>query len=762
MIKIDVTEVTDLPPSGRMGHSVRRKKYKRLPVVEKLYDSSVTYGFGYDESADDYKVAQVVHYLGTGGLEVEVKVYNLRTDSWRRIGDFPDSWRTIGDFPHRHHLDGLGTHLKGVLHWFAGTESDVIIVSLDLAKETYGENLPLTIGTPGGTTPRRRSEGALPAGYRSVLTTSMVLLDEHLADGEHTPPRTTTKVVDTGKNHVGATSHPLRFEDEYGERGDSFTDSHAREYIRKLEDQMARRDKTLDALREDMQLMATAFRSGHFQQQKSPSPSGRDKDVHHRSVKDRLGSQDGQKEQPTRFVFERLRYVSPPPVTSSRTRSHLSETASHQTAIDRQLDRRNAHYDRARKGCSTERDRSVSPDSKTYKGEDRNDRVAKERRRSKSPEGRNKRGDKTPERRHEKRYQSPQRSRGSVPDMKYIKNAAEENSTAKTERMKEDEILDRLSSGPRPQEFEGVVTVFKDPLHKLHKKIKREAWYRKAPKNAPQPPFKDKKQRCRYHDAAGHMTTWCPQFKAYLEEKVAEGKLDEHIGHEKTTAKARGTNIADEKDEELIDVAVIHGYADADAEHRLRQELKAANEAKEVMAVNHPAKKSKPASGESDSKLVVNQVTGEYEARDDRMTKYVRSVKELMKDFSDMKIEQIARDGNSHADALAGLAAACDKGEGRTISIGTIEIPTIEDTEAEGVFATMRSSGPDFAECIQKRPQWSDFPYGINEGGPQDQTSPSVSESDPSGRTFLTALMKEVLRTRLRRAYVNKALAFIV
>ncbi|KAH7847646.1 hypothetical protein Vadar_028491 [Vaccinium darrowii] len=194
-------------------------------------------------------------------------------------------------------------------------------------------------------------------------------------------------------------------------------------------------------------------------------------------------------------------------------------------------------------------------------------------------------------------------------------------------------------------------------------------------KECPAPPFKDKKQRCRYHDTAGHMTTWCPQFKAYLEERVAEGKLDEHIDHEKMTAKARGTNIAGEKDEELIDVAVIHGYADADAEHRLRQELKAANKAKEVMAVNHLAKKSRPA--------------GEYEARDDRMTKYVHSVKELMRDFSNMKIEQIARDGNSHADALAGLVAACDKGEGRTITIGTIEIPMIEDTEAEGVFTTM-------------------------------------------------------------------------
>lgn len=183
----------------------------------------------------------------------------------------------------------------------------------------------------------------------------MVLLDEHLADGEHTPPRTATKVVDTGKNHVGGTSHPPRFEDEYDERNDSFTDSHARAYIRRLEDQMARRDKTLDALREDMQLMAAAFRSGQFQQQKSPSPSRREGDVHPRYVKDRLGPQEGQKEQPTRSVFERMRYVSPPLVTSSRARSHLSETASNQTAIDRQLERRKA-----------ERKRTIWPTLVTY------------------------------------------------------------------------------------------------------------------------------------------------------------------------------------------------------------------------------------------------------------------------------------------------------------------------------------------------------------------------------------------------------------
>ncbi|KAH7837969.1 hypothetical protein Vadar_020240 [Vaccinium darrowii] len=93
--------------------------------------------------------------------------------------------------------------------------------------------------------------------------------------------------------------------------------------------------------------------------------------------------------------------------------------------------------------------------------------------------------------------------------------------------------------GPRPQEFEGIVTVFKEPLHELLKKIKQEDWFSLAPKSGPKLPVRDLKYRCRYHNMKGHLTSWCPPFKAYLEEKVAEGRLDEYIDHEKTRAKAK-------------------------------------------------------------------------------------------------------------------------------------------------------------------------------------------------------------------------------
>lgn len=174
----------------------------------------------------------------------------------------------------------------------------------------------------------------------------MVLLEKNLVDTDHTPPRTATKVVDTGKTHAATTLLP-HFEDDEDDRQDQFTDAHAQAYIRSLEDRMARRDRTLDALREEMQLIATAIRLGQLKLPRSPSPSKREGVERRCSVKDRLGSEDGHQEQPTQSVFERLRYNNPPPVTSSCVaHSHLSETASHQTTIDRQLERRHVRRDR--------------------------------------------------------------------------------------------------------------------------------------------------------------------------------------------------------------------------------------------------------------------------------------------------------------------------------------------------------------------------------------------------------------------------------
>ncbi|XP_075657966.1 uncharacterized protein LOC142627948 [Castanea sativa] len=57
-----------------------------------------------------------------------------------------------------------------------------------------------------------------------------------------------------------------------------------------------------------------------------------------------------------------------------------------------------------------------------------------------------------------------------------------------------------------------------------------------------------------------------------------------------------------------------------------------------------------------DSRLVVGQVLGEYEAKDPRMLWYLGRVKRLSRDFHSFTLEQVPRGKNSHADSLTTLA----------------------------------------------------------------------------------------------------------
>lgn len=62
----------------------------------------------------------------------------------------------------------------------------------------------------------------------------------------------------------------------------------------------------------------------------------------------------------------------------------------------------------------------------------------------------------------------------------------------------------------------------------------------------------------------------------------------------------------------------------------------------------------------SDShELVVNYINGEYEARDERMLKYIGATVSMIKKFKGFRLEQIGREQNAHDDELAGLASAC-------------------------------------------------------------------------------------------------------
>ena len=70
---------------------------------------------------------------------------------------------------------------------------------------------------------------------------------------------------------------------------------------------------------------------------------------------------------------------------------------------------------------------------------------------------------------------------------------------------------------------------------------------------------------------------------------------------------------------------------------------------------------------QGDSQLIINQVNGMCEVKEDRMKKYLNKVKQLIKKFKETSFVQLLREENMEADALAKAASAegamdeCDK-----------------------------------------------------------------------------------------------------
>ncbi|XP_028058479.1 uncharacterized protein LOC114262317 [Camellia sinensis] len=86
----------------------------------------------------------------------------------------------------------------------------------------------------------------------------------------------------------------------------------------------------------------------------------------------------------------------------------------------------------------------------------------------------------------------------------------------------------------------------------------------------------------------------------------------------------------------------------------------------------------------SDSKLVVNQVSGEYEGRDERMAKYQVLVYAEIKKFAAIQVEQINRKENNAADELAGLAST-QSAFPNPLMIEFLPRPSIEEPEVPKV-----------------------------------------------------------------------------
>ena len=59
-----------------------------------------------------------------------------------------------------------------------------------------------------------------------------------------------------------------------------------------------------------------------------------------------------------------------------------------------------------------------------------------------------------------------------------------------------------------------------------------------------------------------------------------------------------------------------------------------------------------------DLKLVVGQITKEYEAKEDKMKRYLKLTRQLVSNFDDVKISRVPREENFKADEVARLASS--------------------------------------------------------------------------------------------------------
>ncbi|XP_058185912.1 uncharacterized protein LOC131303137 [Rhododendron vialii] len=131
--------------------------------------------------------------------------------------------------------------------------------------------------------------------------------------------------------------------------------------------------------------------------------------------------------------------------------------------------------------------------------------------------------------------------------------------------------------------------------------------------------------------------------------------------------------------------------------------------------------------------LLVNQVTGDYEARDPRMIKYQATALELIRGFKGFHIEQINRENNAHADALTSLASASKASEYRHISLGEIHQPSFEvSEEVLGI-----SIGPSWMDEIVSFLKNDTLPSDKKEAHHWVEAEPLVTTTEADVRRFV-------------------------
>ena len=87
----------------------------------------------------------------------------------------------------------------------------------------------------------------------------------------------------------------------------------------------------------------------------------------------------------------------------------------------------------------------------------------------------------------------------------------------------------------------------------------------------------------------------------------------------------------------------------------------------------------------SNSRLIVGQVNGDFEARDERMQRYLAKVQNARAQFKGFILKQIPRRQNSHADSLVMLATSLESSLPRVVVIEEMDTSSLTGASLIGV-----------------------------------------------------------------------------
>ncbi|KAI8549141.1 hypothetical protein RHMOL_Rhmol06G0003600 [Rhododendron molle] len=141
-------------------------------------------------------------------------------------------------------------------------------------------------------------------------------------------------------------------------------------------------------------------------------------------------------------------------------------------------------------------------------------------------------------------------------------------------------IKESPRKGPKPSDFNVEKTVFTIPIYRIIDQVKDQPIFSFPNQNLSTENRKIKNPivRCSYHNEQGHFTIACKPFKAYLEQLMAGGHLDNLIDHKKT--KARAERAENRTEEEVQTIHVIHGLLHPEVGRLIRAELNDASSTK--------------------------------------------------------------------------------------------------------------------------------------------------------------------------------------